>query len=758
MGAIGPHDSTPEEHRVGGSGAAPLTPGSDLRWSGPCGTTDQWNSAPSNFDHFFVDARTPSDLEIRITTEDPSDVFDLYLYRGRVDTSEVNYPDCSPEGVGPGSVCQVALDAPLVPTGPSRSLSLSDVGPGVYSVRVVYAQVVAGSYVGSITVPSDPTEESLPPPESPRRGSYGPNQQDRYFAYQWGLENIMAPQAWEQTGATGFGITIAVIDTGVDLEHPEFGCPGKLTVLEGAALGKTGSPDDQDGHGTHVAGIAAACGDHRGVIGVAPDAAIMPIEAVDAIQSSGDLPGETDQAFADAINFAVRNGAHVINISLGLNPPEGYLSDLHTETEKALKDARDAGVVVVAAAGNFDPGGAAAPSPVCGYPALSKYVLCVGATDRDNRVTYYSYLPNSSSDGDAPDVRAGIVAPGGANRACSDTVRDGIVSAVRWGAEPNCGYERGYAERDGTSMASPHVAGVAALVYDRLGGARSADNGAKVLEALLDTATDLYMQGPDPVSGHGLVNALAAVQKWPPSADPDPDPEPSQDPTPDPGPSDDPAPQPEPSPEPSPSPSDPGSPTAHHVMVSPRDVKGAVGTESTLTVTIVDAGGEPLSGIPVEWASVGVGELVAVEESTDAAGRALATVVSDEPGDQGVVVWTDSCDPEGRCWDTATRHHGPEVCDVFGTRGDDLLKGGAASEVICAFGGADVVVAGAGDDTLIGGPGNDDLRGGAGNDRLNGGRGGDLLIGGRGRDVMSGGAGKDTCWSSSGDRSKSCRA
>ncbi|MFP5353353.1 MAG: S8 family serine peptidase [Actinomycetota bacterium] len=595
-------------------------------------------------------------------------------------------------------------------------------------------------------------------PEPPRRGLYGPEQQDRYFPYQWGLQNIMAPQAWKQAGATGFGITIAVIDTGVDLRHPDFGCPGKLTVLEGAAIGKEGPPQDGDGHGTHVAGIAAACGDDRGVVGVAPDAAVMPIDAVDAIQSSGDLPGETDQAFAEAIDFAVRNGAHVINISLGLNPPEGYLSDIHTETERALKEARDAGVVVVAAAGNFDPFGAAAPSPVCGYPALSKYVLCVGATDRDNRVTYYSYLPNSSSDSEEPDIRAGIVAPGGANRACSNTVRHGIVSTIHLGGDPNCGYERGYAEKDGTSMASPHVAGVAALVYDRLGGVRSEENGAKVTEALLQEATDLYTPGPDPVSGHGLVNALAAVLRWEAPADPDPDPEPSQDPDPEPQPSQD--------PDPEPAPTAPAPVRPYSVVLSPREVKEGVGIGSELTVSVSDVEGDPVAAARVEWASTGVGRIVDAATHTDEAGLATATLISEEPGDQHVMAWASSCVDGGDCVDEAIRHHGPKRCDIFGTLGDDVLVGTDAADVICAFGGNDMVAAAAGDDEVLvnggddrvqGGDGDDRLYGGAGRDRLEGDLGADLLVGGPGSDSLDGGPGMDTCHGSSGDRLKSCR-
>lgn len=703
-------------------------------WTGPRWSTDAVDHVWCNWDHFYLRVTETGSFRVAISWEKATDDFDLMVCEGRIGVTEF---------APGGDACKRTSATSGADT--SETLELLAMDPGDYTIRVVYARVIDAVYSGVASFLDDGQDDT---PAERRQYPLIPN--DPLFDPQWGITQIEAPQAWQERNATGHGITIAIVDSGVDLTHPDLNCPGKLLVLPGSKIDAEGRPQDEDGHGTHVAGIAAGCTHNgTGVAGVAPDATIMPVNVFDADQSV--LPGGLDHMLAAGIRFAcgppaapgdpcgtAGQGAHVINLSIGPPPGESFFPRIHPETEAALKEAYEAGVVIVAAAGNFG-------LPVCEYPSLSRFVVCVGATDSNDQKTGYSDSPNNMDE--EGEIHAGVLAPGGDLVPSGPDPCAGRILSTYLAGESACSSEPGYAALAGTSMASPHVAGVAALVYDRLGGKRTQANVDSVVQAIISTAKDLYAPGYDPFSGFGRVDALMAVQSVRPAEEEGGQLEPS----PTPGQST------QPSPEPSPSSSDPAFPTPHQVTVSPRDVKGRVGTESTLTVTVVDADGEALSGIPVEWATVGVGELVGMEESTDAAGRAVATVVADEPGDQGIMVWADSCDGEGRCWDTATRHHGPELCDVFGTRGDDVLGGTAAAEVICGFGGADSIFARSGRDTLIAGSGHDDLRGGAGNDRLRGGRGGDLLIGGKGRDVLLGGAGTDTCRTAARDRSHSCR-
>ena len=349
------------------------------------------------------------------------------------------------------------------------------------------------------TPTESPTPDPTEPPPPTGRGTYPTNPNDPLFAEQWGMTKIEAPQAWQETNATGYGIKIAVVDSGVDHGHEDFQCPGKIEILPGSDISTDNDPQDEDGHGTHVAGIAGACTNNgKGVVGVAPDSTIMPVR----VFGESDL----DKAMADGIRFATQNGAHVINLSIGDIPPFSHFGAmLFPETEEAMAEARAAGVVIAAAAGNFD-------QPTCEYPSMSRNVICVVATDRNDVRSYYSDFPvNADPNADEPKIEPVVAAPGGQGTFCEE----GITSTYwRDEAEPVC-HERGYESLDGTSMASPHVAGLAALMYDRLGGQRSKANADLIVQTILDSADDLYTPGWDPIVGHGRINALAAVKALP---------------------------------------------------------------------------------------------------------------------------------------------------------------------------------------------------------------------------------------------------
>ncbi len=387
----------------------------------------------------------------------------------------------------------------------------------------------------------EPCAEEVRPTPSPTtsptnaaavRGHYpiNPNdplfpERDQILGGQWGMRQIGSPEAWQQPQATGFGVNVAVLDTGLDLEHADLACSNKIRIIDGAdQAGDGGGPRDIDGHGTHVAGIIGACTNNaRGVVGVAPDSTLLPIQVF-----GGDANA---MSIARGIKAAADGGAHVINMSLGIGifnvPGTGTIArELLAEFDEAIRYAEEKGVVVVAAAGND-------AFPICDYPALAEDIVCVGATDRREIKSWYSNFAFKAGSRDP--VGPAVVAPGGSGQIFCNFHAENIVSTVptkfdRCSEGEGTGNYDGYRGLDGTSMAAPHVSGVAALVYDRLGGVRSPDNARKVSDALTSTAVDLGAPGYDPVYGSGRVDALASVQSIE-VADPDTSASPTADPS-----------------------------------------------------------------------------------------------------------------------------------------------------------------------------------------------------------------------------------
>jgi serine protease len=307
---------------------------------------------------------------------------------------------------------------------------------------------------------------------------------DAYFSYQWNFQTIGMPSAWDIS--SGSSVTVAVIDTGVAYEN--YSGSGK-TYYRAPDLANTAfvagydfvnndaHPNDDEGHGTHVAGtIAQSTNNTEGVAGIAYSASIMPVKV---LNSSG---SGTYAAIANGIRFAADNGAKVINLSLGGSSGSITL-------ENALKYAHDKGVTIVAASGNNGSGSVSYPA------AYNAYVIAVGATRFDNARSSYSNY------GSALD----LVAPGGDTRVDQngDGYGDGILQQTFSGSYGNFGYFF----LQGTSMAAPHVAGVVALVIAH----GNATTPADVRAALESTAQDLGASGRDNVYGHGLVNASSAL-------------------------------------------------------------------------------------------------------------------------------------------------------------------------------------------------------------------------------------------------------
>ena len=291
---------------------------------------------------------------------------------------------------------------------------------------------------------------------------------DPYAYEQWNLRMIGAYDAWDITTGSA-DVRVAVIDTGVDLDHPDLA--GKV-VAQADVVSNDGSADDGDGHGTHVAGIIAAnTNNYVGVAGVAPGIRLI---AVDVFTGIGNNAYALTSDVIEGMQFASSNGADVINLSLGL-----YYRD--TAYEQAVNAAVSQGILVVCAAGNDN-------TTTPHYPSDFDAAVSVIATDwYDGRASYSNYGPGKD-----------ISAPGGDDESLPYSGESLILSTYKDG---------GYRYIGGTSQAAPVVSGVAALIL-------SVNPNLTVNEVkniLYTTAKDKGASGRDNNFGYGRVDAYMAV-------------------------------------------------------------------------------------------------------------------------------------------------------------------------------------------------------------------------------------------------------
>jgi thermitase len=315
----------------------------------------------------------------------------------------------------------------------------------------------------------------------------GATSNDPFFASQWGLTRISAPQAWDT--ATGQGAVIAVLDTGIAPTHPDVG--SKVDFSEGFCSATDTSANDQNGHGTHVAGIAAANTDNfTGISGAAPDARLQVGKVL-----CGPEGFATDGSIQAGIDWAIEEpAADVINMSI-----QGCA--YNAAQEAAVNRAWNSGTVVVAIAGNWAesaPMGCSGPNPVV-YPGAYDNAMSVAAVNIQNTRSNFSGFRSYVD----------VAAPGGSTAAGS-TLAQQILSTYPAGFQNNHATD-GYQWLQGTSMAAPHVAGVAGLL------ASQGLSASEIRQRIESTTVDLGPVGRDSAFGHGLIDAEAAVTNTPPA-------------------------------------------------------------------------------------------------------------------------------------------------------------------------------------------------------------------------------------------------
>ena len=368
-----------------------------------------------------------------------------------------------------------------------------------YGTSVIYTSPYAG--FKRIKIPPDTTvpemvelyrENVLVEYAEPNYIAYAywtPN--DEFYSYQWHFPLINMPSAWDIDPGGSPGVIVAVLDTGVAYE--DYGPYKRAPDLAGTNflpgydfVNNDSHPNDDNGHGTHVAGtIAQTTNNSLGVAGIAFNCSMMPVKVLNVLGMG------TYQQIADGIYYAVHNGADVINASLGGSFDSSTMYN-------AVRYAYDNNVVFVAATGN--------DNSILGYPAAYDEVIAVGAVDINKDRAYYSNYGTGME----------LMAPGGDTSVDlnGDGYVDGVLQQTFSGGDPT---NFDYWFWQGTSMAAPHVTALIALIQSGWEASGIEDSGPSRIESIRDvlhsTAEDLGVPGYDTVYGYGLIDAAAALSK-----------------------------------------------------------------------------------------------------------------------------------------------------------------------------------------------------------------------------------------------------
>ena len=328
-----------------------------------------------------------------------------------------------------------------------------------------------------------------------------------FYSYLWGMDAINAPEAWN-AGYTGEGSSVFVLDSGIDAENPDLSPNLNTTLSASFIAGEDWNirPGSYFNHGTHVAGTIAAAANNLGVIGVAPDAELVAVKVLSEYSGSGPF-----SSINAGIVYAANNNADIVNMSLGAtlskngwlvdadgvpyHIPAVYIQDILRAQQRAIDYAFRKGTTVIASAGNDGVNYDGNRSDIK-LPGGLNNVITVSATAPEG----WNFDPSSYYDVPASYTTHGrslvdVAAPGGDSDV---SIYDMIVST---GSD-------GYFFSAGTSMAAPHVSGVAALIIGKNGGQMSPRDVAKQIE---ETADQVDGNGKSTFFGKGRVNAYRAV-------------------------------------------------------------------------------------------------------------------------------------------------------------------------------------------------------------------------------------------------------
>lgn len=274
----------------------------------------------------------------------------------------------------------------------------------------------------------------------------------------WNIQTMNAPTAWAE-GYTGKGVKIAVIDSGADMDHPDLNLAGGVTMVEGQD-----SYEDYNGHGTNVAGIISAKRNGSGVVGIAPDAEVYAVKAMD------DKGYIALSDVVEGIDWAIENDMDIVNMSIAIPFKSQILGE-------SMKKAHDEGLVLVAGAGNS--GTPSGTGDTVEYPAGYDEVIAVSAIDQSKERAIFSSTGNQVE----------FTAPG-----------TDVISTYLNGK---------YAISSGTSQATPHVTGLIALLMEKY----PHYSNEEIRAELMKLAEDLGDEGRDAWYGYGLVSYQSMNQK-----------------------------------------------------------------------------------------------------------------------------------------------------------------------------------------------------------------------------------------------------
>lgn len=359
----------------------------------------------------------------------------------------------SPAGVRAGKERLRALGADIVYEFRITPVVVADISPGLV------AALRANPYVDYVEPDLPVFAGALRP--SPIRVIAPPSPFTISQVTPWGLPRVRAPEAWPRS--TGTAIKLLIIDSGVMLDHPDLNVAAAWRCIGESPIA------DQEGHGTHVAGSAAALNNSAHVVGVAPAVALLSANAADTTTSDFDL---LPSQIACSMEVGRTNGVHVVNMSFG------SLGAFTQVTDQIVAGYHQNNIVFVASAGN-DFGG-----PVR-FPARLSEVIAVTAVDQNN------VRANFANVGPEVELAApGVAVPSTSLPSGSNCTSGGLVS--------DC---------SGTSMATPHVSGTAAL----LRAAFPSESNVQIRERLRAAALDLGPAGFDQEYGNGLLDARKAI-------------------------------------------------------------------------------------------------------------------------------------------------------------------------------------------------------------------------------------------------------